>query len=172
MKKIIAISLLALFSAMLTAQAQPAVTSTALVEATEETVASSCSENIDSLYDVLTYYETLLSEDTTVFEELIDHDEIPQCLRGHYQSIEKIITLKQKLESVEDTITQLMSTADKEKNNTEYIHDIILDKMLELNDLITEIKKRDLSTLSKAQLEYFKPGLTDRFNQILANYFE
>lgn len=172
MKKIIAISLLVLFSAMLTAQAQPAATSTTLVEATEETIASSYNEEIDSLYDVLNYYETLLTEDTTVFEELIDLDEVPLCLKGHYRSIEKIVLLKQNLETVEGTIAKLTSSADDEKNNTEYIHDIILDKMLELNDLITEIKKLDLSTLSKAQLEYFKPGLTNRFNQILTTYFE
>lgn len=172
MKKIIAISLLALFSAMLTAQAQPAATSTMPAEATEETTSSSYNEEIDSLYDALTYYETLLTEDTTVFEELIDLDEVPLCLRGHYRSIEKIVQVKENLETLEDTIAKLTSSADEEKNNTEYIHDIILDKMLELNDLITEIKKRDLSTLSKVQLEYFKPGLTDRFNQILATYFE
>ena len=36
-----------------------------------------------------------------------------------------------------------------------------------VTDLLIQIKERDLNSLSSQQQEYFKPGLTERYNNFL-----
>lgn len=124
--------------------------------------------------------EFLLSEDSEVFDRDYPQDNlsIPNPLKYHYETIKMISDLKKRIVATEQTVVELSDNYGKEVLKSGQVIDIksaIAEKiekdMVYMDELISKIKKRDLSSLSKQQSQYFKPGLTDRYNNFL-KFFE
>lgn len=136
----------------------------------------------DSLLQKYAPYEGvlfLLSSDTAIFiQDYSDSIQIPKSLEYHFQTIKMIISARKQIESIEQTIENIavnyMQEALKSKpENTLYsrIAQEIEGDMDNVTDLLIQIKERDLNSLSSQQQEYFKPGLTERYNNFLI-FFE
>lgn len=136
----------------------------------------------DSLLQKYAPYEGvlfLLSSDTAIFvQDYSDSIQIPKSLEYHFQTIKMIISARKQIESIEQTIENIavnyMQEALRSKpENTLYsrIAQEIEGDMDNVTDLLIQIKERDLNSLSSQQQEYFKPGLTERYNNFLI-FFE
>jgi len=114
-------------------------------------------------------YELLTSPDTLVFYASFDSYDVPQCLKTHIEIVTRIGELRLLIDNVEKKIIilnqQLQNLGDGELKH------VIREgtrKDVDIIDLkIREIKKMDLNSLSKEQYEFFKPGLTERYNSFL-----
>lgn len=136
----------------------------------------------DSLLQKYAPYEGvlfLLSSDTAIFvQDYSDSIQIPKSLEYHFQTIKMIISARKQIESIEQNIENIaanyMQEALRSKpENTLYsrIAQEIEGDMDNVTDLLIQIKERDLNSLSSQQQEYFKPGLTERYNNFLI-FFE
>lgn len=123
--------------------------------------------------------EFLLSEDSEVFDMVYPQDlSIPNPLNYHFETIKMISDLKKRIVATEQTIVELSDNYGKDMLKSGQVIDIksaIAEKiekdMVYMDELISKIKNRDLSSLSKQQFQYFKPGLTERYNAFL-KFFE
>lgn len=122
--------------------------------------------------EVVHAYQLLTSSDTIVFHKDFKQFDVPQALKAHIALVEKIVSVRTSIEQVERKIENLTSRLDGlNVNFKQVVQEEIEQDVMKLDALITEIKGMNLSTLSKEQLGYFKPGLTERYNKFL-NYFE
>lgn len=136
----------------------------------------------DSLLQKYAPYEGvlfLLSSDTAIFvQDYSDSIQIPKSLEYHFQTIKMIISARKQIESIEQNIKNIAANYMQEAltskpENTLYsrIAQEIEGDMDNVTDLLIQIKERDLNSLSSQQQEYFKPGLTERYNNFLI-FFE
>lgn len=124
------------------------------------------------IVELVNAYQLLTSTDTIVFHKSFKQFDIPQALKAHIDLIEKIVLVRTSIEQVENKIDNLTSRLDGlNVNFRQVIQKEIEPDIATLDAMITEIEGLNLSTLSKEQLDYFKPGLTERYNKFL-NYFE
>lgn len=135
----------------------------------------SLSKCMEQYFDI----DFLLSSDSSIFKgDYPAKMHVPNSLRYHYETILKIIKLKELLEQTEQKRDRLVETAFQEMKQGKIIDDYkarvsseIMDDVDNMRTLIREIKSRELSTLSAEQYEYFKPGLTGRYNNLI-KFFE
>ena len=136
----------------------------------------------DSLLQKYAPYEGvlfLLSSDTAIFvQDYSDSIQIPKSLEYHFQTIKMMMSARKQIEAIEQNIENIaanyMQEALRSKpENTLYsrIAQEIEGDMDNVTDLLIQIKERDLNSLSSQQQEYFKPGLTERYNNFLI-FFE
>lgn len=136
----------------------------------------------DSLLQKYAPYEGvlfLLSSDTAIFvQDYSDSIQIPKSLEYHFQTIKMIISARKQIESIEQNIKNIAAnyvqevlTSNPEITLNTRIAQEIEDDMDSVTDLLIQIKERDLNSLSSQQQEYFKPGLTERYNNFL-KFFE
>lgn len=134
----------------------------------------------DSLLQTYAPYEGilfLLSSDTAIFvHDYSDSIQIPKSLEYHFQTIKMIISARKQIESIEQNIKNIAAnyaqeilTSNSDLNSR--IAQEIEGDMDSVTDLLIQIKERDLNSLSSQQQEYFKPGLTERYNKFL-QFFE
>ena len=131
----------------------------------------------DSLLQKYAPYEGvlfLLSSDTAIFvQDYSDSIQIPKSLEYHFQTIKMIISARKQIESIEQNIKNIAAqevlTSNSDLNSR--IAQEIEGDMDSVTDLLIQIKERDLNSLSSQQQEYFKPGLTERYNKFL-KFFE
>lgn len=138
--------------------------------------------NRDSLLQRYTPYQDvlfLLSRDTSVFlntySEVLS---IPQSLNYHFHTIQMIISAREQIESIEKKVNNIVDNYAEVVKKTGQAGNLKSDICREIEpdmdilySLIKEIKQRDLSSLTPQQYEYFKPGLTERYNNFI-KYFE
>lgn len=138
--------------------------------------------NQDSLLQKYAPYDKvlfLLSSDTAIFvQDYSDSIQIPKSLEYHFQTIKMIISARKQIESIEQSIKSIAAnyvqevlTSNPEIDLNSRIAQEIEDDMDSVTDLLIQIKERDLNSLSSQQQEYFKPGLTERYNNFL-KFFE
>ena len=125
-------------------------------------------------YAIYVDYLFLLSEDTTIFSKAYTDDfKVPLSLSYHFETIKMIIDARLKIEKIEQAVIKikeaLKSVEVKELHNI--IASQIEEDMSELDEILQKIENRDLSTLSKSQYKYFKPNLTERYNNFI-KFFE
>ncbi len=132
----------------------------------------------DSLLQKYAPYEGvlfLLSSDTAIFvQDYSDSIQIPKSLEYHFQTIKMIISARKQIESIEQNIKNIAAnyvqevlTSNPEITLNSRIAQEIEGDMDSIQDLLIQIKERDLNSLSSQQQEYFKPGLTERYNNFL-----
>lgn len=110
----------------------------------------------------------LLSNDTTVFtNEYPDDIPVPKSLEYHFKTIEMISSTRRQIETMEQKINgikeEILSTNRFDEAKS-LISSGIKDDMDTVTELIQKIKRRDLSSLSKEQYQYFESGLIKRYN--------
>lgn len=72
---------------------------------------------------------------------------------------------------IKDTEKLTSNTQINEEDWKELVRKIIDPDMMKINDIFTAIDSMNLSSLSPAQAEFYKPELTERYNKFLI-YFE
>lgn len=130
-------------------------------------------KRVDSAEKKLNDIQLLISSDTIVFYTNFNPSGLPLCLKPHIALIERISHLRVSIEQVEHKINSLsvnLHGLDNEEAK-QLIRKAIEKDIETLNKDITEIKEMDLSSLSTKQYEFFKPGLTERYNNF-SIYFE
>lgn len=121
---------------------------------------------------VIKAYEFLTSTDTLVFFRSFAQYDIPPCLKKHVELVRRIADLRIAIEKVELKIKDLKDRLEGlNVNSKSIIHNEIEDEVYRLDTEITGIEKLDMKSLSEEQIEFFKPGLTERYNNFLI-YFE
>lgn len=118
----------------------------------------------------LDHYRLLMTTDTTVFHLSFAQMPVPVCLESHVALIKKISALRNSIESLEGRVDNLKKTIQR-ANLKEVIAEEIEEEIQRLNAMIVDIKNSDQSSLSDEQKSYFKPGLTERYNNF-SIYFE
>lgn len=137
-----------------------------------DSLTKSMERRYQDIAEVVKTYELLMSPDTLVFIETFSQYDVPQCLKSHVLLIEKISQLRNDIENVEHKVQDLTNRLNGLNVNVKsVIHKEIEHDVLKLDAVITEIERMDLSTLSDKQKQFFKPGLTERYNEFLI-YFE
>lgn len=126
----------------------------------------------NDMVEVIKAYEYLTNTDTLVFYHSFAQYDIPPCLKNHVELVAKIADLRITIEKVELKIKDLKSRLEGlDVNSQSVIRKEIEGEVNNLDVEISEIEKLDMNSLSKEQLEFFKPGLTERYNNFLI-YFE
>lgn len=126
----------------------------------------------NDMVEVIKMYEHLTNTDTLVFYHSFAQYDIPPCLKNHVELVGKITDLRIAIEKVELKIKDLKDRLEGlDVNFKSVIRKEIEDEVNNLDAGISEIEKLDMNSLSKEQLEFFKPGLTERYNNFLI-YFE
>lgn len=128
------------------------------------------SDSIAVIKSELETFKLLTTPDTTVFHTYFSQIPIPLCLESHVLLINKIVDLRLNIEMLEKRVEDLKKTI-KRANLKEIIAEEIETDIMQINSLIVEIKGLDQSSLSEEQKQYFKPGLTERYNNF-SIYFE
>lgn len=118
----------------------------------------------------LEMYRTLISPDTSVFHTSFTNMAVPKCLEPHIALIMKISDLNKTLEEVYNRIETLKQTLSGDDVD-EIIANQIEEDMFTMNDVFNQIWQSDLSTLSEEQMAFLKPGLTEKYNNLIT-YFE
>ena len=137
-------------------------------------------KQIISMYEPYKDILFLFSNDIDIFEDknLLDL-QVPKSLEEHYQIVKMIITVRQKIELIERKVeaikgkydvTDLLDPA-KVSEMKSKISSEIEGEVDSVAELIMQIKERNLSSLSPQQYEYFKPGLTEKYNNFII-FFE
>lgn len=136
----------------------------------------------DSLLKECSLYtdiQFLLSIDTTVFRQNYSNDiQVPKSLEYHFQTIQMITNARNRIEIIEQKIVNITENYAQEMLKSGQVVDLkakisseIEGDMDEVTKLLREITNRNLSSLSPEQHSYFKPGLTDRYNNFI-KFFE
>lgn len=126
----------------------------------------------NDMVEVIKAYEFLTNTDTLVFYRSFAQYDIPPCLKKHVELVEIIANLRVAIEKVELKIKDLKGRLEGlDVNSKSVIRKEIEGEVNKLDAEISEIEKLDMNSLSKEQLEFFKPGLTERYNNFLI-YFE
>lgn len=115
-------------------------------------------------------YRILSSPDTTIFYTPLSNMAVPKCLETHIALITRISELNKALKEVYIRIDTLNQTLTGDKID-KIIASQIEDDIYALNNEFSLIFEMDLSTLSPEQQAFLKPGLTEKFNNLLT-YFE
>lgn len=125
----------------------------------------SYASEIQSLKNELHKYLILTSSDTLIFyQDFNTISNIPVCLQERTDIVCSIIELRRKIVATENTAQKL----EQELGNSPVAYAAIREKIEkdldEIQALIHKIKDMNLSSLSGEQQKYFRPGLTDRYN--------
>ena len=126
----------------------------------------------------ISYQELLLSPDTIVFYAPLDSmTNIPICVLQHTQLLQKISVLRVEIEQTEEKVhetteklsgVQLDEDTQKDADaKKKAIRNSIEENMYKLDSLFTEIDTLNMSSLSDKQKAFYRPGLTERFNNLL-----
>lgn len=131
---------------------------------------------IDELTKQNNFYNLLLSPRTEVFDiEFPSEMQIPQCLKQHFDIIKKVVVVREAIEKIEKNIVAVRSKCDGLSLTKEEVKEQIKLKIeadvTMTEQLLSELFSMDLSSLSNEQVQYLKPGLTERYNKFLI-YFE
>lgn len=130
-------------------------------------------ENIITLNSKVKLYDCLLISDTTVFSmDLPDEKTVPFCLKEHIHIVKLIQELQSNISKVESDINktkEVIKDLPVDENKT--IRKLIEKDVLMIDHQISDLEKVDLRSLSDEQKYYFKPYLTERYNNFL-KYFE
>lgn len=122
------------------------------------------SEN-QCLKDELDKYLILTSSDTLIFHQDFNTiSNIPVCLQERTDIICSIIELRGKIVAAESIAQELEQTLGNSPVAYAAIREKIEKDLDEIQTLIHKIKDMNLSFLSDEQQNYFRPGLTDRYN--------
>lgn len=142
----------------------------ALVEILNEEIRSIAVEN-DKLKCELNKYQILTSPDSVLFKKnfpkIID---IPACLHERVDLIISVIELRTKIENAEKVAQELEQMLGDTPVAYAAIRERLESDLDEIQGIIHKIKRMNLSLLSEEQQKYFRPGLTDRYNNF-GKYF-
>lgn len=122
------------------------------------------SEN-QNLKNELHKYLILTSSDTLIFhQDFTAINNIPVCLQERTDIVRSIIELRGKIAAAEGIAQEL----EQKLGNSPVAYAAIREKIEKdldvIQALIHKIKGMNLSSLSDEQQDYFRPGLTDRYN--------
>lgn len=122
------------------------------------------SEN-QNLKSELHKYLILTSSDTLIFhQDFSTINNIPVCLQERTDIVLSIIELRGKIAAAEGIAQEL----EQKLGNSPVAYAAIREKIEKdldvIQALIHKIKGMNLSSLSDEQQDYFRPGLTDRYN--------
>lgn len=122
------------------------------------------SEN-QNLKNELHKYLILTSSDTLIFhQDFSTINNIPVCLQERTDIVHFIIELRGKIAAAEGIAQEL----EQKLGNSPVAYAAIREKIEKdldvIQALIHKIKGMNLSSLSDEQQDYFRPGLTDRYN--------
>ena len=136
---------------------------------------SDLSNDNRGLSEKINLYDQLTNETVRVFD--LDFDSlnvtVPSCLMVHISIVKDIISLKRIIEKIESKAEELkLQLNDVElKTVNEVIRTKIESDVNIAQSLIRKIKESNMSSLSTEQKKFFKPILTDRYNNF-SKYFE
>lgn len=116
-----------------------------------------------------TSYEPLLvliSESDSVFaSELSDISLVPCSLRGHYNSLLRVMTVQKDIDAIENKIEEKTKACiELNQDPLVVIPQLISDDLEALYLAISEIKESGLSTFSKEQQKYFDERIKNKYN--------
>ena len=130
------------------------------------------SEENQNLKNELHKFLVLTTPDTVIFNQNFKAiGDIPLCLKERVSVINSIIELREKIVSEENVAQELEKKMGKTHDAYVTIREKIEKNLYEIQDLINKIKAMNLNTLSDEQRNYFRPALTDRFNNF-SKYFK
>lgn len=114
-------------------------------------------------------YESLLfliSESDSVFaSELPDISLVPCSLRGHYNSLLRVMTVQKDIDAIENKIEEKTKACiELNQDPLVVIPQLISDDLEALYLAISEIKESGLSTFSKEQQKYFDERIKNKYN--------
>lgn len=118
------------------------------------------------LKNELNKYLIITSSDTLIFHQDFNaiRESIPTCLEERSNIVNSIIELRTKIIAAESVTHEL----EEKLGNTPIAYAAIREKIEkdldQILSLIRDIKKMNLSSLSEEQQKYFRPGLTERYN--------
>ena len=122
------------------------------------------SEN-QNLKNELHKYLILTSSDTLIFhQDFTAINNIPVCLQERTDIVRSIIELRGKIAAAESIAQELEQKLGNSPIAYAAIREKIEKDLDEIQTLIHKIKGMNLSSLSDEQQNYFRPGLTDRYN--------
>lgn len=125
-----------------------------------------------NLREELRKIRLLASSDTLIFhQDFKSMDDIPIYLRERVEIIDSIINLRNSLVKTENTARELERSLGNSKVVYAAIGERINNDVAMIRSLIRKIKEMKLTLLSDEQQKYFRPGLTERFNNF-SKYFE
>lgn len=136
---------------------------------------SDISDDNKDLCAQINLYNQLTDETVGIFDLDLDslNIEVPLCLQVHLSIIKDILSLKKIIEKVESKADELKSQLNDVDLKT--VNEVIRTKIeFDVNiaqSLIRKIKESNMSSLSTEQKNYFKPTLTERYNNF-SKYFE
>lgn len=137
-----------------------------------DSLTKSMETRYNDMVEVIKVYENLTNTDTLVFYHSFAQYDIPPCLKNHVELVGKITDVRIAIENVEFKIKDLKVRLEGlDVNSKSVIRKEIEGEVYNLDAKLSEIEKLDMNSLSKEQLEFFKPGLTERYNNFLI-YFE
>lgn len=110
-------------------------------------------------------YLILTSSDTLIFhQDFSTINSIPACLQERTDIVRSIIELRGKIAAAESIAQELEHKLGNGPVAYAAIREKIEIDLDEIQTLIHKIKEMNLSSLSGEQQKYFRPGLTDRYN--------
>lgn len=137
-----------------------------------DSLTKSMETRYNDMVEVINAYENLTKTDTLIFYHSFAQYDIPPCLKNHVELVGKITDVRIAIENVEFKIKDLKVRLEGlDVNSKSVIRKEIEGEVYNLDAKLSEIEKLDMNSLSKEQLEFFKPGLTERYNNFLI-YFE
>lgn len=127
--------------------------------------AESYSRENQNLKDELNNFFILTSSDTLIFHQNFKAiNNIPVCLQERTDIVCSIIELRGKITAAESVAQELEQKLGNSPVAYAAIREKIEKDLDEIQILIHKIKEMNLSSLSDEQQKYFRPGLTDRYN--------
>lgn len=118
-----------------------------------------------NLRNELHKYLILTSSDTLIFhQDFSTINNIPICLQERTDIVRSIIELRGKIAAAESIAQELEQKLGDSPVAYAAIREKIEKDLDEIQALIHKIKEMNLSSLSDEQQNYFRPGLTDRYN--------
>ena len=118
-----------------------------------------------NLKNELHKYLILTSFDTLIFhQDFSSINNIPVCLQERADIVCSIIELRGKIAAAESIAQELEQKLGNSPVAYAAIREKIEEDLDEIQALIHKIKEMNLSSLSDEQQNYFRPGLTDRYN--------
>lgn len=127
-------------------------------------------ENHRMAIEELDICHLMTTPDTTVFHTSFAQMPVPSCLTYHIELLTKIAELNKSLNDIYAKINDLTRIL-KGDEVKKIIAAQIENEVYALSDTFTAVLQMNLTTLSAEQMAYLKPGLTEKFNNLLT-YFE
>jgi hypothetical protein len=107
----------------------------------------------------------LITSDTLIYhQDFYTIKDIPTCLQERIGIVRSIIDLRGKIVVAESIAQELERKLGNSPIAYAAIREKIEKNLDEIQSLILKIKEMNLSSLSGEQQNYFRPGLTDRYN--------